>query len=59
MPDYRLYFFDDEGHIRHVVALDCVDDAEAVRLVPEHADGSAMELWELSRLVRQFPREDG
>ncbi len=55
--DYRLYFFEGR-HIVHVVELDCKDDADAVRLVAEHVDGRAMELWQRGRLVKEFPADD-
>jgi len=60
MPDYRLYFLDETGHIRHAIELDCETDADAIALVDRHRDGRAMELWHLARQVRTFnARRDG
>lgn len=53
--DYRLYFLDQDGHIRHLVVLDCDDDEAAIRATDEHANGQAMELWQTGRMVRYFP----
>ena len=51
---YRLYFLDRANHIRHTVDLDCEDDAQAIRMVEQHADRRAMELWQASRLVKVY-----
>ena len=53
--DYRLYFLDQDGHIRHFIVLGHDDDEAAIRATDEHANGQAMELWQKSRMVRQFP----
>jgi hypothetical protein len=55
MTDYRLYFRGEDGHFRHIVELDCESDEEAIRAAEEQADGSAMELWQRRRLVKEFP----
>ena len=55
MTAYRLFFFDAAEHIRGWVLLDCGDDGEAVREATGKADGRAMELWNLDRLVCRFP----
>ena len=56
MAGYRLYFLVDE-HIKHAVTFDCESDGDAVRLVQDHTDGRAMELWTGARLVKRFPVE--
>jgi hypothetical protein len=48
---YRLYFLDENGHIRHVKELACDTDSAAIALSDKHADGRALELWERERLV--------
>jgi hypothetical protein len=53
MAYYRLYYLED-GHIRRVHELDCEDDAAAMKIAAEGADGRAMELWELSRIVAKW-----
>ena len=55
MTDYRLYFRGEDGHFRRIVELDCESDEEAIRAAEEKADGSAMELWQRRRLVKEFP----
>ena len=54
MTDYRLYFLNAEGRIRHAVEFRCVDDEAAAKLVQEHADGRAMELWQGPRCVAKY-----
>lgn len=53
MAYYRLYYLED-GHIRRVRELDCEDDAAAMKIAEQGADGRAMELWELSRIVAKW-----
>ena len=53
--DYRLYFHGRDGHIHHVIMLDCEDDDRAIRNVCEHRNGEPMELWQRGRKVRDFP----
>ncbi len=58
MPDYRLYFFDAKGHVRHALNLpDCKDDAHAVAVVTESVSEPSMELWQGDRLVKAFLAE--
>ncbi len=54
MHAYRLFFFDAAEHIRAWAVLESEDDAGAIRLADEKADGRAMELWDHERLVHQF-----
>jgi hypothetical protein len=56
MPDYRLYRFQN-GHIKQAVALDCVDDAEAVAEAAQMVDGEILELWQGSRMVVRLDPE--
>jgi hypothetical protein len=53
MAYYRLYYLED-GHIRRVLEIDCEDDASAMKIAEQRADGRAMELWELSRIVARW-----
>ncbi len=59
MPDYRLYFLDDRGHVRHALDLrDCKDDSHAVAVITESLVEAPMELWQGDRLVQSFgPKE--
>jgi hypothetical protein len=63
MPDYRLYFLGEDGHIRDAVELDCADDAVAIALAEDHRQERehtyAMVLWQRDRRVRAFPAQDG
>jgi hypothetical protein len=54
---YRLYFLDDEDHIRHRVDFHCNSDDQAIEAVAAHVDGRAMELWEVDRFIRRFPKQ--
>ena len=54
MLDYRLYFLDEQGHVRRGLDLECRDDAHAIAVVSEHLSDEAMELWQGARKVRVF-----
>jgi hypothetical protein len=54
VTDYRLYFLNAEGRIRHAVEIQCEDDEAATKLVQQHADGRAMELWQGARCVAKY-----
>ena len=56
VPDYRLYFFDDRGHIRHALEFECASDDEALEVVEQHRDGRDMELWHRARFIRKFSK---
>lgn len=58
MPDYRLYFLDQGGHIGGVVEMACIDDVEAAELARAHNDGRAMELWNRDRKVVAFKSDE-
>jgi hypothetical protein len=55
---YRLYFLKNE-HIEHAVSFECADDHEAIRMVKQHSDGRAMEVWSGKRMVARFPEQPG
>ena len=57
MTHYRLYFLDDDDHIRHAVSLECENDDEATELARGHADGRTLELWQGARLVARMAPE--
>ena len=59
MADYRLYFLNPEGRIRHAMELQCTDDSEAEALALEHADGHDVELWCGARLVARHAGDAG
>jgi hypothetical protein len=51
---YRLYLFDNAGHIRGpAVEITAADDEAAIEAAPNHGEG-AMELWQRERLVERF-----
>ncbi len=55
MPDYRLYFLDDRGHVRHALNLpDCRDDDHAIAVIAESLVAAPMELWQGDRRVHTF-----
>ena len=54
MPDYRLFFHDDMGHIRSVREFVCADDVEAQKIAEQLMRGMAGELWERGRRVKIF-----
>jgi hypothetical protein len=56
--EYRLYFFGDDGHIRRAINLEADGDEQAIETADQHANGSAMELWQHARIVAQFPKRE-
>ncbi|HEY0052046.1 MAG TPA: hypothetical protein VGB49_01395 [Caulobacteraceae bacterium] len=54
MASYRLYFLDDEGVIRHVLAFECGGDDEAMDLIEPKLEGRPAELWSLARQVKVY-----
>ena len=58
MADYRIYFLDDDGHIRGVISFLSEDDADALKHAKQYMDGRDLELWNLGRLVQRLPRKD-
>jgi hypothetical protein len=55
MADYRLYFMDEQGHIRRALEFVCDDDAEAIQRAEQHVDGLDLELWQRDRVVAKLP----
>lgn len=56
MNSYRLYFLNEAGRIQHAIAYLAETDEAAIAVARGHADGRAMELWSLDRVVTAFPR---
>jgi hypothetical protein len=54
MSDYRLYFLDENSHIRWSMEFECRDDAHAIEVVGAHASDGGIELWQGERLVKRF-----
>ncbi len=54
LADYRLFFLVN-NRIRRCVELECDTDEAAIGVMDDHADGHAMELWQLARLVKRVP----
>jgi hypothetical protein len=55
MADYRFYFLERKGHIRHAVEVVCGSDEEAIAAVERRREADAMELWAGDRVVKKFP----
>lgn len=52
MPLYRFYRMNKAGHIDGMPEIvDCSDDDDAVAKAKKHADGRAIEVWDLGRCV--------
>jgi hypothetical protein len=63
LATYRLYTFrsdgrEDDRDLQQVLPLDCVGDAEAIRLAAREG-GGYMELWRHGRLVKIFEPDSG
>jgi hypothetical protein len=57
---YRVYVLSDDGHISgppHVI--ECEDDQEAVGRAAQYTNGRTVELWNGSRLIARFPKDEG
>lgn len=54
MPDYRLYYLDEAGHITHALEIQCESDQDAIALVATRGQGAPMELWERGRFIKRF-----
>jgi hypothetical protein len=54
--EYRIYYsVDRDGHFSGVQIIECFDDDEAIRKAQTIAEGGRLiELWERTRLVKQF-----
>jgi hypothetical protein len=58
MTYYRLYYFDVNDKIRHMVELECESDAQVIETIEQHRvhfpHASFMEIWNLDRKVGTF-----
>jgi len=60
MPHYRIYYTEDDSHITiPPQIIECADDQEAICQAAQAANGKAVELWEGSRLIVRFPKDEG
>jgi hypothetical protein len=59
MVYYRLYSFNNQGHIDQAIDLDFEDDASAIESAARLAGGAPMELWQHARCVCIFPQPEG
>jgi hypothetical protein len=58
MPQYRIYTVNTGGHISSPAEIViCDDDQEAIQKAQKAVNGSAIELWDHSRLVVRFPAD--
>lgn len=52
MADYRAYFLDGGGHIRHHLIISANSDREAINLVVRLDDREmTVEIWQLARVI--------
>jgi hypothetical protein len=58
MIGYYAYLIGDDGHVANRVNILAADDGEAVRLAKQLVDGHAVELWQESRQIATFGREE-
>ena len=54
MPDYRLYFMNDGGHIAQVGEFNADDDTTAIAAVNSAGGNGQMELWCGTRKVMHW-----
>jgi hypothetical protein len=55
MSEYRLYLFNELGHVRGRFVLHCGSEIEALSMVEKHRSEREMELWCGDRLVQSYP----
>lgn len=55
MVGFRLYYFNNDGHIVKAAEIECADDAEALLWAQEQRDGHFTELWSGKRRITEFP----
>ena len=53
--EYRLYFLDKWDRISSVFPFETKNDQLAIAIATEHANGSAVELWNRGRMVMRRP----
>jgi len=52
MPEYRLFTFNDAGHITGPAAvIQCADDDAAIKEAQQLLDGKDIEVWQGQRIV--------
>jgi len=52
MPTYRIYTFDQGGHVRRPPqVIECVNDEAAVKEARQLLDGKVIEVWEQARCI--------
>lgn len=54
MPAYRIYFMDEDGHIRNAEEWVFEADLEAIEIADELSEFAPMELWCGIRKVRRW-----
>jgi len=54
MPDYRLYYLTEAGHIFQAVELECESDAQAIEIAGRLASPHGTELWRRNRRIQVF-----
>jgi hypothetical protein len=56
MPDFRVYFIGDDGHIQGVRELANMTEAEAIEQAKQLLDGHDLEVWEGERAVANLSK---
>jgi hypothetical protein len=59
MLTYRLFFLDDRLRVRHSLAVECADDAEALAWAKAQERPNVTELWQGERVVTRLEAEPG
>ena len=54
MAQYRLYFFNCNGHVEAAANLECRDDEHARQSMLTHAKGYRLEIWQHKRMVARY-----
>lgn len=54
---YRVFFFDENDHIRARRVLGATDDEGAVAEARQHLEGSYAEIWCGTRFIARLPPE--
>ncbi len=54
--DYRVYFLDDDNHIRGVAEVTAETDEAALEEAQEYREGRALELWTGPRFAAKIPK---
>ena len=59
MSPYRIYFGGAEGqYLGPAAIIECADDQAAIGKAAQQAKGCAVELWDNTRLIARFPKDD-